>query len=631
MQEFKVNEYISLKLENNDTVLYLNRERFRQCSHVLTTINANEIEKVNLLESVDEIKQISEKNFPVKISPEVKYFVHCSNLQAWAENNYDTRMLHSNLSFLLLRKLYEIGDPLAKKYFKEEIYKRLESGYENVIIYLIQNQYLSYFDRAELHSLFFDENDNLKKFFIKFSHEEKTEKSIFFPVLQKLTEAGDPLAKKVFKEEIYKRLESGSINIFTYLSNENYSNYLSIDEVFYALEKTKLGFMKIMEKLMENEVKDAIKRQDIVFEFNLMYRIKNYGKNKFIELLNFTLNNLNAYILWYLCDLEYLEYLELDKLKRYLIPSKLLNLIDKMVDFIFKFDDVYSKPLDYLITNLLQISNESVSILFKKGSNNVRLYLQYNNFLERMDRDEFWDIGIDNLKYLKQIENKLFEKLLITKGFVYRIENDDPFFIYNTMDNIELWIRIDKNEIKEIGIYNQKLSKKMLRWIKKKIRLITTLENLFLNDRIKPLIEKGKKVLEQEKMGKSFETNNLAINIFRRALDIANTMVNSERKERKIEEVRNFINNTCLARIKVFKDKSFQFVVQKKYDDAIRELYAALSIAKNMAFPENHNPELVNLKNLVNNVYSAMIEGIINKGNKLVEQKRSSGSYKYFQ
>ncbi len=143
--------------------------------------------------------------------------------------------------------------------------------------------------------------------------------------------------------------------------------------------------------------------------------------------------------------------------------------------------DIYTRSLNYFIKKLIQISNESVSILFKKGSNNVRLYLQYNNFLEGMNRDEFWNIGLNNSKYLKQIESKLFKKSLITKGFVYRIGDDDPFFLYSPSDAAELWVRIDKNEIKEIGINNLKLSKKMLRWIKKKLRLITTLENLVLN------------------------------------------------------------------------------------------------------------------------------------------------------
>ncbi len=153
------------------------------------------------------------------------------------------------------------------------------------------------------------------------------------------------------------------------------------------------------------------------------------------------------------------------------------------------------------------------------------------------------------------------------------------------------------------------------------ISLIAELLNPIYIERIKPIIEKGKKVVDQEKMEESAETINEVVNIFRGALDIANTMVSSEIKERKIEEIRNSINDTCLSGIEVVKDKSLQYLVQKKYDDAIGELYSAVSIAKNMAFPENNNPELDNLKSSVNNVYSAEVAEVIKDGNKLVEQK----------
>ena len=53
------------------------------------------------------------------------------NLQVWAEMNYDTRILHRNLAFPLLKKLAQVGDPIAKKALKDEIAKRFLSG--NVI------------------------------------------------------------------------------------------------------------------------------------------------------------------------------------------------------------------------------------------------------------------------------------------------------------------------------------------------------------------------------------------------------------------------------------------------------------------------------------------------------------------
>jgi len=78
------------------------------------------------------------------------------NLQVWNENNYDTRLLHSNLSFPLLKKLSEVGDPIAKRVFKEEIALRIRSKSQNVINFLLEERYLDGFNKEELEVIFED-------------------------------------------------------------------------------------------------------------------------------------------------------------------------------------------------------------------------------------------------------------------------------------------------------------------------------------------------------------------------------------------------------------------------------------------------------------------------------------------
>ena len=80
------------------------------------------------------------------------------NLQVWNENKYDSRILHSNLAFPLLRALVKLGDPLAKKVIKEEIAQRLASGYPSVVKYLINQGYLEYLNEEELDTLLDDRN-----------------------------------------------------------------------------------------------------------------------------------------------------------------------------------------------------------------------------------------------------------------------------------------------------------------------------------------------------------------------------------------------------------------------------------------------------------------------------------------
>lgn len=88
------------------------------------------------------------------LTPRQEFWGHCSNLEAWAESHYDTRLIHRSLAFPLLRKLADIGDPLAQKRFKEEIALRLETGIKSVILYLLEGNYLKYFTQEELEMIY---------------------------------------------------------------------------------------------------------------------------------------------------------------------------------------------------------------------------------------------------------------------------------------------------------------------------------------------------------------------------------------------------------------------------------------------------------------------------------------------
>ncbi len=175
MKEFKINENITLKLEEElidkresikktKTNIYVNGKKFKYCSFLLVEIPIEEITSLNDLDSIDEaeekldssLEEHKENPFDYKISPEVEFWGHCSNLQVWVENNYNTKLLHRNLAFPLLKRLTEIGDPVAKKVFKEEIVQRFLSCHLPVIHYLLFNNYLDYLSNEELDLLFYE-------------------------------------------------------------------------------------------------------------------------------------------------------------------------------------------------------------------------------------------------------------------------------------------------------------------------------------------------------------------------------------------------------------------------------------------------------------------------------------------
>ncbi|MFX1257565.1 MAG: leucine-rich repeat domain-containing protein [Promethearchaeota archaeon] len=147
--EFNVNDYITLKLINDITIIYIKNERFRQCKKLLFRIPKKACELCKHIDSIDQAEEIYEYSLPdnrIKITSEEEFWGHCSNLQAWFDNKYDTRLLHSNLSFPLLKKLTECGDVLAKKVFKEEIIKRILIGYLPVIKYLKKEKYFEFLE-----------------------------------------------------------------------------------------------------------------------------------------------------------------------------------------------------------------------------------------------------------------------------------------------------------------------------------------------------------------------------------------------------------------------------------------------------------------------------------------------------
>jgi small GTP-binding protein len=61
-------------------------------------------------------------------------------------------------------------------------------------------------------------------------------RNLAFPLLKALVKAGDRLAKKVFKEEIAVRLESGYPSVLAYLIKQNYLKYLTRRELDTILE-----------------------------------------------------------------------------------------------------------------------------------------------------------------------------------------------------------------------------------------------------------------------------------------------------------------------------------------------------------------------------------------------------------
>ncbi len=161
---------ITIKLANGRSFIYVKGRRFIQCIRLILNIPKYDIPMYNEIDSIDEAAKLYTThihqnriiggrmgvfgpNQRVNITPEQEFWGHCSNIQAWVEHNYDTRILMSNISFPLLRELTKAGDPQAKKVYKEEIALRLESGYPSVVQYLLAQGYIQAFSPEEFKTI----------------------------------------------------------------------------------------------------------------------------------------------------------------------------------------------------------------------------------------------------------------------------------------------------------------------------------------------------------------------------------------------------------------------------------------------------------------------------------------------
>lgn len=217
-KEEKLNEIMSLKLEGKKTVLYIKDTPFRQCMRLLVNIPVDEMRDLDNIESIDDLSELFENTDYYKatdITPEDEFKGHHSNLQVWIEHEYDTRLLHSNLAFPILKELAKQGVTKAKTRFKEEVTKRFLSGNFKVITYLIEQQYLSDFTEEEL-DILFDEYD--------FSQILKLEIKDRYSWLRKLLNLNTKQSKAFFKTHVITLIREEDWEPFLYIVNSSYSN-----------------------------------------------------------------------------------------------------------------------------------------------------------------------------------------------------------------------------------------------------------------------------------------------------------------------------------------------------------------------------------------------------------------------
>ncbi|MFW9896312.1 MAG: leucine-rich repeat domain-containing protein [Candidatus Thorarchaeota archaeon] len=344
LKEFKVNQFLKLKLEGGRTNIYVNNRRFIQCMYLLLNIPVNKIEDYDNVNSIDEaavkLDRSMERNHH-KVPPETEFWGHCSNLQAWVDNQYDTRILHRNLAFPLLKALVDAGDPIAKRKFKEEIAMRYATGHPTVIRFLTQNGYLHYLTEDEFESMLID---------------------IDFPSIEEYSRNLLPLLDDIENPESFKQI----MKVTTSFVNR------------FRFKYKYLIILKAVEK-----IPDSKRKKFVEFIYKRYKSNSSFPVLKFLDKAQINFSNLDLRIISYKNQIIGI------------ISNNELNLKNKMIE---KVEDI--KGLEEISGKIefLDLSNNRLRKIrgFDKFTNLKKLILK-NNYIERIE-------GLDNLKNLQLLD-----------------------------------------------------------------------------------------------------------------------------------------------------------------------------------------------------------------------------------
>ncbi|MHA1931121.1 MAG: leucine-rich repeat domain-containing protein [Promethearchaeota archaeon] len=342
MHEFRINEHISLKLENNKTFIYIDNKKTIQCIRVFIETHD---EKYQAIDSIDDVLEIERKkmwnssfkplNTNIRISPIEEFWGHCSNIQAWVEYNYNTRLIDSKIGFPLLKKLADIGDNHARIRLKEEVIERLKSGHFNVIEFLVNEGFLDYFEEKEelevlyeslgINSYNYDKHILQSGFLLYLSYSHRKEAELFAELLRARTSQDLIL----FNKEIIGENEEDKFKLPKLMINKEFGT----TELYFNSQFN--GFPDVICKF-KNITKLSLNGNEIISVPNEI--------NKMISLETLWLSHNKLSSLPDLFgELEKLEYLDLSNNRFRSIPQCIANL-PKLKKIILVSNNLQSIP-----------------------------------------------------------------------------------------------------------------------------------------------------------------------------------------------------------------------------------------------------------------------------------------------
>ncbi|TFG19328.1 MAG: leucine-rich repeat domain-containing protein [Promethearchaeota archaeon] len=405
MKEFKVNEYITIKFEENLIKVYVSEKPvykiFSRFAHL----------------------KRDEKNLALL---EQEFKDHCIYIKKLVENDFDIRSFPNRIAVSLIISLSKEGIPAAKQAFVNELKRRYESGDFVLFENLLFNEDLDFFSEGELQEFNFIEDAifNILKlnldYYIKthywsedgYESYQKICKFIIFRTSESILN---------FFQKLFSNLsEEQKVALVSFLLvDKNYINQEIFDKILIHLKQIDWG--KIGEIIIP-KVLDTCEK--VKLNVNTISLLENGG----IPLSNIILNRIK----WFLSEIS----LDYNKLYDEISYNVLRTLLKSDPNILSKFlSDYYSdlnneeKCLFLTLFLLTDVSNAIPIDDLKKKFEQLDP-LQLSEIIGKVIWYSFTpqeDLNKENLKKLGEIGVKIVLYVL-TRDFRYQFDKGDGEF-----------------------------------------------------------------------------------------------------------------------------------------------------------------------------------------------------------
>jgi tetratricopeptide (TPR) repeat protein len=149
--------------------------------------------------------------------------------------------------------------------------------------------------------------------------------------------------------------------------------------------------------------------------------------------------------------------------------------------------------------------------------------------------------------------------------------------------------------------------------------------NYLIEDaKIKQLIYQATVLFNEEEFSK-------ALNILKDALNTAKSIHKEDPTHEMINNIQNVINKTYSGQVQLLIDKANQLKVEEKFNDAVEVYQEALIITEKYFESELKTADVINVKNLINQVFSIQIKPILERGKSHFDQNNFQDAVKEFE